>query len=147
MPGDKVFLDTNILVYAYDTSAGEKHGLAKEIVSRLWTTATGVISTQVLQEFFVSVTKKVPKPLEVTLAKKIVRDFLKWEVVINDGESVLDAIDIHKKYHYSFWDSLIVEAALKGRCDVIYSEDFSHGQIVEGVTIENPFAGKNTLRK
>jgi predicted nucleic acid-binding protein len=142
MPGEKVFLDTNILVYAYDASAGEKHELAKEIVSKLWTTATGVISTQVLQEFFVSVTKKVPKPLEVTLAKKIVRDFLKWEVVINDGESFLDAIDIHKKYHYSFWDSMIIEAALKGRCDVLYSEDLSPGQVVEGIMIKNPFLRK-----
>lgn len=142
MPGDKIFLDTNIMVYAYDTSAGEKHALAKEIVSKLWATATGVLSTQVLQEFFVSVTKKVPKPLEVALEKKIVRDFLKWEVVINDGESVLDAIDIHKKYHYSFWDSLIVEAALKSRCDVLYSEDLSHNQVVEVITIENPFLRK-----
>lgn len=142
MPGDKVFLDTNILVYAYDASAGEKYALAKGVVSDLWSMDTGVLSTQVLQEFFVTVTNKVPKPLELTLAKKIVKDFLKWQVVVNDGESILDAIDIQKKYHFSFWNSMIIESALKGRCDMIYSEDFSHGQVVEGATIKNPFLKK-----
>jgi predicted nucleic acid-binding protein len=85
MPGDKCFLDTNILVYAFDVSAGQKHEVAKRIVIDLWNTKDGILSTQVLQEFFVSVTKKIPKPINARLAREIVSDFLKWNIVINDG--------------------------------------------------------------
>jgi len=94
MKGDKTFLDTNVIIYAYDASAGRKHEIAKQIVMDLWASGLGVVSTQVLQEFFVNVTRKIPKPLDVTLAKDIVADFLKWTVVVNDGESILGAIEI-----------------------------------------------------
>jgi len=139
MKGDKTFLDTIVIIYAYDASAGRKHGIAKQIVMDLWASGLGVVSTQVLQEFFVNVTRKIPKPLDVTLAKDIVADFLKWTVVVNDGESILGAIEILQRYGYSFWDSLIVDAAVKGRAVTLFSEDLSYGQTVSGVTIENPF--------
>lgn len=139
MRGDKVFLDTNIILYAYDISAGEKHQISKKIVLDLWDSGLGVISTQVLQEFFVNVTQKIPKPLDKKLARDIVSDFLKWNVVINDGESILEAVEILLRYGYSFWDSLIIEAAIRGGAGALLSEGLTHGQTINGVAIENPF--------
>lgn len=139
MPENKVFLDTNILVYAHDASAGEKHELAREIVIDLWDSGLGLFSIQVLQEFFVCVTSKIPKPLGIESAKEIVEDLLKWDFTVNDGESILAAIDIQKRYHYSFWDSMIIQAALKGNASLLLSEYFSDGQVIEGLRIKNPF--------
>jgi len=135
----KVFLDTNIIMYAYDVSAGEKHEIAKKILVQLWDSGLGVISTQVLEELFVNVTQKIPKPLEKRLAKDILSDLLKWDVVINNGESILEAVEIVLRYGYCFWDSLIIEAAIRGGVVTLLSEDLSHGQIINGVTIRNPF--------
>ncbi len=139
MPEDKAFIDTNIIIYAYDVTAGKKHQTARIIISDLWDSGLGVISTQVLQEFFVNVVQKIPKPLDIPQAKEIVRDFLKWHVVVNTGDSILDAIDISLRYGYSFWDSMIIEAAIKGGATVLISEDLQDGQVVSGVTIKNPF--------
>ena len=139
MKEDKVFLDTNVIIYAYDTTAGRKHEVARQIMMDLWETGHGVLSTQVIQEFFVKVTQKIPKPVEKELARDIVADLLKWDVVINDGESILGAIDIILRYGYSFWDSLVIKAAEKGGSAILISEDLSHGQTICGVTIKNPF--------
>ena len=139
MPEVKTFLDTNIIIYAYDGSAGKKHEMAQMIVMNLWNSGQGVLSTQVLQEFYVSVTKKIPKPLNVKFAKDIVSDFLKWDVIVNDGEAILGAIDIQLKYNYSFWDSMIIHAAISSGAALLLSEDLSHGQSIGGVTIKNPF--------
>ncbi len=139
MPDDKTFLDTNIIIYAYDASAGKKHEAAQKVVMNLWDSGHGILSTQVLQEFYVSVTKKIPKPLNVKFAKDIVSDFLKWDVIVNDGEAILGAIDIQLKYNYSFWDSMIIHAAISSGAALLLSEDLSHGQSIGGVTIENPF--------
>jgi predicted nucleic acid-binding protein len=145
MPGNKVFLDTNIIVYAYDVSAKKKHETAKEILVNLWDYGQGVLSTQVLQEFFVSVTQKIPQPLTLRLAKEIVKDLLKWDIVVNDGESILEAIEIYFKHQYSFWDSLIIQAALRGGASLLLSEDFSDEQTIDHVTIKNPFLKSVTL--
>jgi len=139
MTGDKVFLDTNIIVYAYDVSAAEKHEIAKKIVLDLWDSGLGVISTQVLQEFFVTITQKIPKPMDKRVARDIVSDLLKWEVVVNDGESILEAAEILFQYGYSFWDSLIIAAAMKSGAEALLSENLAHGQTIDGVTIKNPF--------
>lgn len=139
MTDGKIFIDTNIIIYAYDVTAGKKHSVAAHILHDLWKSGRGVISTQVLQEFFVNVVHKIQKPINKRLAKEIVRDFLKWRVVINNGDSILDAIDISEKYGFSFWDSMIVEAAIKGDAKVLISEDLQDGQIISGVKITNPF--------
>lgn len=139
MRGDKTFLDTNIVVYAYDSSAGRKHAVARDIVIDLWNSGRGLLSTQVVQEFFVAATSKVAKPLGAEEATRIAADLLKWSVVVNDGDSVLGAIDLHLRYQYSFWDSLIIHAALSGGASLLLSEDLAHGQVVEGVEIRNPF--------
>jgi predicted nucleic acid-binding protein len=140
MKEDNIFLDTNILVYAYDVSSGKKHDIAKNIVADLWNFRTGVLSIQVLQEFFINITKKIPKPLDIKTARDIIRDFLLWEVADNDGELLLAAIDVQVKYHYSFWDSLIIAAAIKSGASILLTEDLNNRQIIEGVLIKNPFA-------
>ena len=139
MSGDRVFIDTNVLVYGYDTSAGAKHQKARKILADLWGSGLGVVSTQVLQEFFVTVTRKLPKAMEPGAARAVVSDLLNWDVVTIDGTTILNAIDFHESHGYSFWDSLIVVAAEKGGCALLFSEDLSSGQTVGGVTIRNPF--------
>jgi len=141
MKDDKVFVDTNILIYAYDVSANKKHEVARQIVSDLWNSGHGVLSIQVLQEFFVNVTQKIPKPLDRRLARDIVADFLKWEVIINDGELILEAVDILLRYGLSFWDALVVGAAARSGAAVLLSEDLKPGQAIHGLTIRNPFDG------
>lgn len=144
MPGskDRLFLDTNILLYAYDPSAAEKHAIAKGICRDLWEKRLGLLSTQVLQEFYVAGTTKIARPINSDLAKMIIADLLCWDVVVNDGDSLLEAIDIQKKRKISFWDALIVQAAVRGRAKWILSEDFTDGQVIEGVTIINPFRNR-----
>lgn len=135
----KFFVDTNLLVYAYDSSAGKKWRTSLEILSLLWTHRTGVLSTQVLQELFVSLTQKVKNPIPSRRAKGIISDFLHWPLVVNDGKHILNAIDIQMKYHFSFWDSLIVQAAVVSKCEFLLSEDFQDRQVIESLTIVNPF--------
>lgn len=139
MPEDKIFIDTNIIIYAYDVTAGKKHKAAGNILSELWNSGLGVISTQVLQEFFVTVVQKIPKPIEKQQAKEIVGDFLKWHVVVNSGDAIIEAIDICLNSGYSFWDSMIIQAAITGGAAILISEDFQNGQLISGVTIRNPF--------
>lgn len=139
MRGDKIFLDTNIIIYAYDISAGKKHEIARKIILESWDSKLGLISTQVLQELFVSVTRKIPKPLDVNLAKEIIKDLLKWHVVINDEESILDAIEINLQHKYSFWDSMIIQAAIRGGARLLLIEDLTDGKVINRVTIKNPF--------
>ena len=140
MPEDKCFIDTNIIVYAYDSTAGFKHETARTVLGDLWNSGLGVISTQVLQEFFVNVVHKVPEPIDTRQAREIVKDFLSWQVVVNNGESILNAIEIASRYHYSFRDSLIIDAAITGGATVLLSEDFQDSQLIRGVAIQNPFS-------
>lgn len=140
MSDEKIFLDTNVLIYGYDNSAGRKHQKARELLIQLWNSGLGVLSTQVLQEFHVSITRKIPKPLQINLAKQIVSDLLKWEVVLIDGLILLDAMDLQTRHHFSFWDSLIVTAAIRSRAQVLYSEDLQSGFRIGGLVVRNPFA-------
>jgi predicted nucleic acid-binding protein len=139
MKGDKTFLDTNVLLYAFDRESVKKHPIARDIVEDLWRSGTGILSTQVLQEFFVNVTKKIAVPVPLRTARGIVLDFLKWKVVVNDGGALVSAIDIQAEYGYSFWDALILQAALEGGVTFLLSEDLKDGQRIQGVTIRNPF--------
>lgn len=140
MSDDKIFLDTNVIVYAYDRSAAEKHKIAREILMDLWSSGQGVVSTQVLQEFFVNVTRKIPRPMSLRQARQILADFLKWDVVLINGNILLNAIDLQLKHKFSFWDSIIVCAAITSGAKTLYSEDLQDGVTVGGVVIKNPFA-------
>lgn len=135
----KTFVDTNILVYAYDREAGDKHLLARRAVGQLWEDGTGALSTQVLQEFYVNVRRKSQRPISINSARSLVADFMAWDPVVNDGTSILEAMDAEQHHKISFWDALIVVAAQKCEADVILSEDFSHGQKYGSVRVVNPF--------
>lgn len=139
MNGGKVFVDTNIVVYAYDADAKEKHNISSNILKELWHSGLGVISTQVLQEFFVIITKKIASPLDLKTAKEIIGDLSMWDVVVNNVEVILQAIEIHQQYRYLFWDSLIIAAAIRSGAGILLSEDFSDGQVIDGVKLKNPF--------
>lgn len=139
MPAPKVFVDTNILVYAHDTTAGMKREIAKEAILDLWNSETGVLSTQVLQELYVSLTQKIPAPLNGKKARSILEDLCAWKVMVNDEQTVLAAIDLQVQYRLSFWDSLILEAARRSGAVTLYSEDLSNGQQIDGIKIVNPF--------
>lgn len=133
------FLDTNILVYAHDKSAGRKHEQAKALIQKLWGSGTGCLSVQVLQEFYVTVTQKVPQPLDVESAVRIIEDLAFWRIYGPDAKDVLGAIDIQRRYRISFWDAMIVWSAAQLKCDIIWSEDLNPGQVYEGVELLNPF--------
>ena len=139
MKDDKIFIDTNVLVYAFDISAGIKHKKAKEIVEHCWRLENGIISSQVLEEFFVCLNKKIPFPIDSIIVWQIIKDFLKWKTVAVDGDIILESINIHIKHKFSFWDSLIIASAVSGSANMIFSEDLSDNQTIEGVVIKNPF--------
>jgi predicted nucleic acid-binding protein len=132
------FVDTSILVYAHDRSAGEKHRRAKDLVESLWRDRSGVVSTQVLQELCVSLRRKAGRPLDVKATRDLVADYLSWHVVVNNGESVLEALELEDRYQLSFWDALVVAAAQASGAEVLYSEDLSDGQVYGTVRVVNP---------
>ena len=133
------FVDTNILVYAHDRGAGTKHKQAKELVRSLWQDRAGILSTQVIQEFYVNVIRKAQRPISRAEAQRLVEDYLCWEIIVNDGSSILEALDIERSYTLSFWDALIIQAAHAAGTEVLYSEDFNHGQVYGAVKVVNPF--------
>jgi predicted nucleic acid-binding protein len=108
---DKYFVDTNIPMYAHDTSTGAKHQRAKGLVEDLWRQRTGVVSTQVLQELCVNVRRKAGHPLTTKVTREIISDYLSWQVVVNGSESILEALELEERYQISFWDALVVQAA------------------------------------
>jgi predicted nucleic acid-binding protein len=134
------FVDANILVYAFDASAKGKQAAAKDLLERLWDSGTGCLSVQVLQEFFVTVTRKVAKPLSVDEAADRIREFSAWRVFAPGADDVLAAIAIQQQSNLSFWDAMIVRAAAEAQCDVLWTEDLNDGQSIRGVRIRNPFA-------
>jgi predicted nucleic acid-binding protein len=135
---DRYFVDTNILMYAHDATAGEKHRRAKALVGELWDSRAGVVSTQVLQELAVNLRKKAKKPLDARATRDIVTDYLVWQVVVNGGEAVLEALDLEARYQISFWDALVLQAAQAAGAEILYSEDLSDGQTYGGVRVVNP---------
>ena len=136
----KTFLDSNVLVYSVDESPAEdaKHARAIELLSA--DPESLVVSTQVLQEFYVVTTRKLRSPLSEERAAKAVRGISKLDVVGVDASLVLAAIDTSRTVRISLWDALIVEAASRAGCDRVLSEDLNAGPAMRGVTIENPFA-------
>lgn len=134
------FADANVLVYAFDTSAGDKRVRAKDLLDRLWRHGTGCLSVQVLQEFFVTVTRKVPHPLTVEDATDRIREFAAWRVFAPNTDDVLAAIALHKRSKLSFWDAMIVEAASQLGCATLWTEDLTDGQMVHEVRVRNPFS-------
>jgi predicted nucleic acid-binding protein len=137
---DKVFVDTNILVYAHDLVSGIKNERARALVERLWSTGGGVLSTQVLQELCVNLRRKAVKPLTIDQTRSMIQDYSNWEIVVNDHNSVIEALAIEAHYQISFWDALIVHAAERAGAAILYSEDLSDGQTYGSVRVVNPLS-------
>lgn len=135
----RYFVDTNILMYAHDIAAGEKHEKARALVAELWEPRSGVVSTQVLQELAVNLRKKAKKPLDAKATRDVVSDCLAWQVVVNGGDAILEALDIEARHHLSFWDALVGQAAQASGAEVLYPEHLSDGQHYGGVRVRNPF--------
>ena len=132
-------VDTNILVYAEDRDAQRKHDIARELLVELWDGRDGVLSVQVLQEFYVTVTRKLRKPLSTARAVAIIEQYLTWSVVENTGGLLTDAIELQQARRLSFWDALVVQAAIEAGCERLYSEDLNRGQRFGALIVVNPF--------
>jgi predicted nucleic acid-binding protein len=134
----KTFIDTNVLIYAHDADAGAKHQIAKEVLRELWTERTGVLSVQVLQEFYVNVTRKISTPVSKELARLVVGSYAIWCTETTPTE-IASAFRIEDESRIGFWDALIVSAASKSGATRILSEDLNAGQRIAGILLENPF--------
>lgn len=135
---ERVFIDTNVLLYADDLDAGEKREKAQEILYQVYVNGSGVISTQVLQEFFVGATRKLDVPADI--ARRKVELLARLDVVSIQPSLILEAIDLHRLHSLSFWDALILRAAAASGCQRLLTEDLQSGRTIAGVRIENPFA-------
>jgi predicted nucleic acid-binding protein len=135
----KTFVDSNILIYAHDADARSKRELAKSILAELWDQRTGVLSMQVLQEFYVNVTRKIASPLPKNIARMVLNSYAIWCVETTPAE-ISSAFLIEDQSRIGFWDALIVASAAKCGASRIISEDLNAGQVIAGVRIENPFA-------
>jgi len=134
----RVFFDTNILIYADDADSPGKRERAQQLVEAALVNGNGVLSTQILQEYFVVATKKLGLPADAVQKKTEILSTL--AVIVVDVEHIVEAIKLHRLYGFSFWDSLVLRCAKAAGCQRLLSEDLQHGRSVEGVTIENPFA-------
>jgi predicted nucleic acid-binding protein len=132
------FIDTNVLTYAHDSDAKGKHAAAKSILHELWSDRNGVLSPQVLQEFYANVTKKIPHPLSKESARFVVSAYAIWCIDTTSVE-ILNAFRIEDESRIGLRDALIVASALKGGAGRILSEDMKAGQTIAGMRIENPF--------
>ena len=141
MSGDfrREFVDTNVLVYALDGSAGTKHTMARDLLQRVWQDRTGCLSVQVLQEFYVTVTRKIPRPIPSPEALELVHDLMAWTVHTPDAGDVEAAIRLHQALQFSFWDAMVLHSALRLQCAVLWSEDLTHGQQVQDLVVMSPF--------
>src|ERR1700756_823051 len=136
---DKTFIDTNVLIYAHDIDAKAKHEIAKAVLRDLWRERTGVLSMQVLQEFYVNVTRKIASPLPKDVARLVVNSYSIWCMETTPVE-IAAAFRIEDESRIGFWDALIVASAAKSGTVRILSEDLNAQQIIAGIRIENPFA-------
>jgi predicted nucleic acid-binding protein len=135
----RVFVDTNVLVYAHDSAAGDRHAMARDLLRRLWADGTGALSTQVLQEFYAVATRKLKPPMARAEARQIVADYSEWCVVDTDPLLIVSASDLEERHTLSFWDALIVEAALRADAETLVSEDLQDGRVFVNLTVRNPF--------
>ncbi|RPI57926.1 MAG: PIN domain-containing protein [Acidobacteria bacterium] len=135
---DVAFVDTNILVYAHDRDAGSKRDRAVRLLEELWESGNGRLSVQVLQEFYVSVTRKLATPVARSLAREVIGSYGAWVREATTPEIVLRAVEISELAQLSFWDGLVVSSAEQAGATLLYSEDFQAGRLIAGIRIVNP---------
>jgi predicted nucleic acid-binding protein len=136
---DRTFVDTNVLIYAHDVDAKAKHEVAKSVLRELWSQRSGVLSMQVLQEFYVNVTRKIASPLPKDVARLVVSSYSIWCMETTPAE-IAAAFRIEDESRIGFWDALIVASAAKSGTVRILSEDLNAEQVIAGIRVENPFA-------
>lgn len=134
-----IFVDTNVLVHSRDTADPNKHAIASEWMRHLWETGEGRLSIQVLQEYYVTTTRKLQPGLSTDAARADVEDLSAWRPVVIDGDGLRVAWTLEDRFGFSFWDSLIVAAAHMASCDVLLTEDLQHEADIDGVRILDPF--------
>ena len=133
------FVDTNVLLYAYDASAGERHEAASALVDRLWRDRRGALSVQVLQEFYVNATRKVATTIDPEVAVDRLKSLTRWRVHSPLPDDVIAAATLSSRHQLSFWDAMIVRSAAELHCTTLWTEDLNDGQLIEGVRLANPF--------
>lgn len=136
------FVDTNVLVYGFDESDPAKRGRAQRVMRRLWETRSGRLSDQVLNEFYATVTRKLTPPLSRTQAREEVEDLLGWEPVHPSASLFAEAWRLEDRHGFSWWDSLILAAALAQNCATLLTEDLQDGLEIDGLRIVNPFSSE-----
>ena len=141
MTADLTFVDTNVLLYAHDRSAGQKHELARDLLVRLWGSRTGVLSTQVLQEFYVNATRKLPRPISPSRARTVVHRYATWPVHRIDPADLIAASELETRHRLSFWDALIITSAVRSGATTLATEDLQHGRRIGSLVILDPFRG------
>lgn len=143
----KVFVDSNILIYAHDRDAGAKNRRAATHLMALWERGAGCLSTQVLEEFYVNVTRKIGHPLSGSAAREVIRNYALWDTSPITVVTVIRASEISETWRLSFWDGMVVASAEQNRAAELLTEDLSHGQIIAGVKILNPFIEDRPARR
>jgi predicted nucleic acid-binding protein len=136
---DKTFVDTDVLIYAHDVDADAKHEIAKAVLRELWSERMGILSMQVLREFYVNVTRKIPSPLSKDMARLVVSSYAIWCMETTPAE-IFTAFRIEDESRIGFWDAMIISSAAKSGAARILSEDLNVGQRIAGILVENPFA-------
>jgi predicted nucleic acid-binding protein len=136
----KYFFDTNVLVYLFDADSPDKRKTARALFQQHAEAGDILLSTQVLQEFYVAVTRKLGRPLDTAAAAEAVSSFAELALVQIDSALIVSAIHRSRNSQLSFWDALIVQAAIEGHASTLYSEDMQHGQIQDSLRVVNPFS-------
>lgn len=135
----KIFVDTNVLVYAHDADSAGKHAVARALLTGLWESRSGSLSTQVLQEFYAVVTRKFKPAMRPAKARAIVAAYGEWCDVATEPQLIVAASRLEEEHSLAFWDALIVEAAIRAGAERLVSEDLQDGRRFGALTIENPF--------
>jgi predicted nucleic acid-binding protein len=140
-----VFIDTNVLIYNEDGSNQEKRDIAHQWLLQLWERGTGRLSSQVLNEFYVNVTKKLKPPMPQVLAREEVQRYAVWQPWAIDHTTIESAFTVESRYGLSYWDSLVIASAQHMGCQYVLSEDMAHGQTYGALQVINPFIASITL--
>ena len=135
----RAFVDSNVLLYAYDASETVKQPVARATLERLWGDRNGAVSTQVLAEFYNAATRKLDPPMSRAGAREIIALYTAWPVIVLEPALILAATRIEEEHQLSLWDALVIEAARVAGAERLLTEDLQHGQVIGGVRIENPF--------
>jgi len=139
MSVEPTFVDTNVLVYAYDADAGDKHDAARARLQALWEDESGLMSTQVLQEFYVTVTRKLSRPLPRKTARGVVATYRVWPIHRPEVDDVIAASELEEMHHLSFWDALIIVSARRSGARALLTEDLQEGRRFGDLVVVSPF--------